>query len=183
MLSIKTLSFEVKTRGNTELVDITDKVEEQIRKSNIREGNALVFIGGSTAGITTIEYEPGLISDYPHFFEKLVPSNVKYKHDETWHDGNGHSHIRAALQGASFTVPFVDKDMLLGTWQQIILIEFDIRPRNRKVIIQITGQETELRKNLAVQFYFRNVYIIIKNKKDSNQNFKCGSEVKIKYTR
>ncbi len=141
MFSIKTLSFDIKTNGNTELLNITAKVEEQIRKSKIREGNALIFIGGSTAGITTIEYEPGLISDYPDFFEKIIPSGVRYKHDETWHDGNGHSHIRASLQGASYTVPFVDKNMLLGTWQQIVLIEFDIRPRNRKVIVQITGLE------------------------------------------
>ena len=141
MISIKTLSFDVKTRGNTELLDITDKVEEQIRNSGFKEGNALVFVGGSTAGITTIEFEPGLRTDYPAFFEKIIPSGIRYKHDDTWHDGNGHSHVRASLQGASFTVPFVNYKTLLGTWQQIILIEFDIRPRNRTVTVQITGSE------------------------------------------
>ena len=141
MITVKTLSFEIKTKGNTELLDITGKVEEQIRRSGLKEGNALVFVGGSTAGITTIEYEPGLLSDYPSFFEKIIPANIRYKHDDTWHDGNGHSHVRAALQGASFTVPFVDQKVLLGTWQQIILIEFDIRPRNRNIIVQIIGTE------------------------------------------
>ena len=141
MFSIRTLSFEVKTKGNAELWDITANVEEQIRKSNIREGNALIFVGGSTAAITTIEFEPGLLSDYPDFLERIIPSNISYKHDETWHDGNGHSHIRASLQGASFMVPFVDRNMLLGTWQQLVLVEFDTRPRTRKIIVQITGIE------------------------------------------
>lgn len=141
MIEIKTLSFEIKTRGSTELLNITEQVEDQINKSGFKEGNALIFIGGSTAGITTIEYEPGLISDYPAFFEKIAPSKIRYKHDDTWHDGNGHSHIRAALQGASFTVPFVEKKPLLGTWQQIVLVEFDIRPRRRNVIVQMVGSE------------------------------------------
>lgn len=141
MISIKTLSFDVKTRGNTELLDITDKVDEKISNSGFKEGNALVFVGGSTAGITTIEFEPGLLTDYPAFFEKIIPSGIKYKHDDTWHDGNGHSHIRASLQGSSFTVPFVDSKTLLGTWQQIILIEFDVRHRNRTVIVQIIGSD------------------------------------------
>ena len=96
---------------------------------------------GATAGVTTIEFEPGLLQDYTTFFEKIVSSSTTYHHDETWHDGNGFSHIRASLQGASFTVPFLNKQMLLGTWQQIILIDFDNRPRNRKVIVQISGDE------------------------------------------
>ncbi len=139
MIEITTLSFEVKTRGNTELLNITEKVEEQIKKSGFKEGSALIFIGGSTAGITSIEYEPGLLADYPAFFEKIAPAEIRYKHDDTWHDGNGHSHIRAALQGASFTVPFIDKKPLLGTWQQVVLVEFDVRPRRREVIVQLIG--------------------------------------------
>jgi secondary thiamine-phosphate synthase enzyme len=95
---------------------------------------------GSTAGITTIEHEPGLLKDYPEFFERLVPSKNRYHHDDTWHDGNGYAHIRAALQGSSFTVPFSNKTLLLGTWQQIILVDFDNKSRNRNIIVQITGQ-------------------------------------------
>ena len=106
----------------------------------MKEGNILVFVPGATAGITTIEYEPGLLKDYPELMEKIIPSNKNYHHDMTWHDGNGFSHLRAALQGASFQVPFSDGNLLLGTWQQIILIDFDNRSRSRKVIVQITGK-------------------------------------------
>lgn len=139
-MSIKTSSFRIETRGKTEILDITSRVSKLITESGIREGNALVFVPGSTAGITTIEYEPGLLQDYPTFFEKIVPSNISYEHDNTWHDGNGHSHIRASLQGSSFTVPFVEGEMILGTWQQIIFIDFDNRSRNREVIVQIQGE-------------------------------------------
>jgi secondary thiamine-phosphate synthase enzyme len=140
-MEIETLSFNINTRGSTDIIDITEKVQSQINSSGFKEGNVLVFVGGSTAGITTIEYEPGLLKDYPDFFEKIVPSGTSYQHDHTWHDGNGHSHIRAALQGASFTVPFTEGRLLLGTWQQIILVDFDNRSRNRKVIVQITGKK------------------------------------------
>jgi len=140
-MDISTHSFEVKSRGKTDIIDITDHVQSIIETNKYSEGSALVFIGGSTAGITTIELEPGLMKDYPDFFEKIAPSNEAYKHDETWHDGNGYSHIRAALQGASFTVPFMQGELLLGTWQQIVLIDFDNRPRSRKVIVQVTGMK------------------------------------------
>jgi secondary thiamine-phosphate synthase enzyme len=140
-MEIETLSFNINTRGSTDIIDITEKVQFQINSSGFKEGNVLVFVGGSTAGLTTIEYEPGLLKDYPDFFEKIVPSGTSYQHDHTWHDGNGHSHIRAALQGASFTVPFKEGRLLLGTWQQIILVDFDNRSRNRKVIVQITGKK------------------------------------------
>ena len=140
-MEIETQSFNINTRGNTDIIDITDKVQSQINSAGFTEGNVLVFVGGSTAGITTIEYEPGLLEDYPVFFEKIVPSGTSYQHDQTWHDGNGHSHIRAALQGSSFTVPFANSRLLLGTWQQIILVDFDNRSRNRKVIVQITGKK------------------------------------------
>ena len=142
-MQLSTHYFELKTKGNTEIVDITNRVQSIIGSSNYDEGNALIFVGGSTAGITTIEYEPGLLKDYPNFFEKIIPSDQRYEHDNTWHDGNGHSHIRAALQGASFTVPFLNGKLLLGTWQQIILIDFDNRPRNRKIIIQLTGEKKD----------------------------------------
>ena len=139
MYTVETHSFTLKTKGNTSLTDITDQVRDKLTSSGFVEGNALVFVSGSTAGITTIEYEPGLLKDYPAFFEKIIPSNQRYSHDQTWHDGNGHSHVRASLQGASFTVPFVNKKLLLGTWQQIVLIDFDNHPRQREIIVQLSG--------------------------------------------
>lgn len=140
-MEIETHSFSLKTKGNTEIIDITNQVQTVINSSRFIEGNALIFVGGSTAGITTIEHEPGLLYDYPKFFEKIIPSDITYKHDDTWHDGNGHSHVRASLQGASFTVPFKDGNLLLGTWQQIILIDFDNRSRNRNITVQIIGNK------------------------------------------
>ncbi len=139
-MSVKTYEFSVSTKGGTDIIDITAQVQKIVSDSGINEGNALVFVPGSTAGITTIEYEPGLLKDYPEFMEKIIPSNIRYHHDDTWHDGNGHSHVRAALQGASFTVPFTNGGLLLGTWQQIILIDFDNRRRNRRVIVQVNGE-------------------------------------------
>ncbi len=140
-MAVETRSFKVNSKGNSDIIDITDNVSNEIELSFVVEGNALIFVGGSTAGITTIEFEPGLRKDYPEFFERLVPSNKTYHHDDTWHDGNGHSHIRASLQGASFSVPFVNKRMMLGTWQQIILIDFDNRSRNREIIVQLNGRK------------------------------------------
>lgn len=139
-MEIKTLHFTVSTKGFTDIIDITDEVQTLVTKSGLNEGSALIFVSGSTAGITTIEHEPGLRKDYPEFFEKIIPSNKNYYHDQTWHDGNGFSHIRASLQGASFTVPFIDKNLMLGTWQQIILIDFDNTSRNRKIVVQLTGK-------------------------------------------
>jgi secondary thiamine-phosphate synthase enzyme len=139
MFSLETLSFGIKTKGNTTIIDITENVQSKLTSSGFLEGSALVFVSGSTAAITTIEYEPGLLKDYPAFFEKIVPSNQRYSHDDTWHDGNGHSHVRASLQGASFTVPFAQKRLLLGTWQQIVLIDFDNHPRQREIIVQFSG--------------------------------------------
>lgn len=139
-MEIKTLSLKIQTKGFNDIVDITEEVQTLLSKSNLDEGSVLVFAVGSTAGITTIEYEPGLLKDYPEFFERLVPSRQRYHHDDTWHDGNGYAHVRAALQGASFIVPFKDRRMLLGTWQQIILVDFDNRSRSRNIVVQITGQ-------------------------------------------
>jgi secondary thiamine-phosphate synthase enzyme len=138
-VKILTHHFQVKTSGYNDISDITPQVISILHDSGLNEGNALVFVPGSTAGITTIEYEPGLLKDYPEFFEKIAPSNIEYEHDKTWHDGNGFSHVRAALQGASFTVPFAESRLLLGTWQQIILVDFDNRERQREVIVQLTG--------------------------------------------
>lgn len=137
---IQTSSFTIETKGFNDIIDITGSVELILSDSSLTEGSLLVFVPGATAGITTIEFEPGLLKDYPKFFEKIIPSNQTYYHDETWHDGNGFSHVRASLQGASFTIPFSNQKMLLGTWQQIILVDFDNRPRHRKVIVQLNGE-------------------------------------------
>lgn len=139
-MQIKTFELHIDSKGFNDIVDITGEVQTKLRESGLTEGSVLIFVSGSTAGITTIEYEPGLIKDYPEFFEKIIPSKPRYHHDDTWHDGNGYAHVRASLQGASFTVPFVNSQLLLGTWQQIVLIDFDNRSRKRNVIVQFTGQ-------------------------------------------
>lgn len=141
MYDVQTSSFGIETKGNASITDITDRVQSVLSSSGFSEGSALIFVSGSTAGITTIEYEPGLLKDYPAFFEKIIPSSQRYHHDDTWHDGNGHAHVRASLQGASFTVPFSRKRLLLGTWQQIVLIDFDTRPRQREIIVQLSGNK------------------------------------------
>ena len=138
---IETTKIQVKTKGNCEVINITEQVFEAVRKSGVESGNVVVFNVGSTAGITTTEYEPGLVNfDLAAAFEKIAPANGRYEHEETWHDDNGHAHVRASLLGPSLAVPIVDGELTLGTWQQIILIEFDTRPRTRTVICQITGE-------------------------------------------
>jgi len=139
-MKIETKKISIATKGHNELTDITSDVAKSLAESGLKEGNVLIFAPGSTAGITTMEYEPGLIQDYPEFFEKIIPSQNIYHHDETWHDANGYSHIRASLQGASLTVPFYENKLMLGTWQQIIFIDFDNRSRNRNVILQFIGK-------------------------------------------
>ena len=140
-MEIKTFSISVSTKGNCDIIDITDDVNAIIVNNKFNEGSAVIFVGGSTAGITTIEYEPGLLKDYPKFFERFAPVNMNYEHDNTWHDGNGHSHVRAAIQGASLTVPFSNGRLLLGTWQQIILVDFDNRSRKREITVQLIGNK------------------------------------------
>jgi secondary thiamine-phosphate synthase enzyme len=143
-MEVETHSINFKTNGNCDIMDITGKVEAVLSESSFDEGNVLLFAGGSTAGITTIEYEPGLLKDYPKFFDRIAPVNINYEHDNTWHDGNGHSHVRASLQGASITVPFVNGSLALGTWQQIIFVDFDNRSRSREVVVQLMGRKKEL---------------------------------------
>ncbi len=139
-MEIITKWFNVATEGFNDIIDITGNVQKIVDESELSEGNVLVFVSGATAGITTIEYEPGLLKDYPEFMEKIIPSDKNYHHDLTWHDGNGFSHIRAALQGASFQVPFINGELILGTWQQIILVDFDNRERHRKIAAQVIGK-------------------------------------------
>lgn len=132
--------IEVETGGNPDLIDITGDIASKIASSKLDKGSVTVFVAGSTAAITTFEFEPGLIRDMRELYEKIATSKADYKHDETWGDANGYSHLRAALQGPSVTVPFESGKMLLGTWQQIVLAEFDNRPRQRHIIVQIIGE-------------------------------------------
>ncbi len=137
---VKTQKIKVKTKGNCDVVDITDQVSEAVSHSDINDGIVTLFNIGSTAGITTTEYEPGLVNyDIAAAFEKIAPENARYEHEETWHDDNGHAHIRASLLGPSLSVPVVDGRLTLGTWQQIILVDFDTRPRTRTVVVQIVS--------------------------------------------
>lgn len=138
-MQVKTLKFSVNTKGFNDIVDVTSQVQSALKDSGLREGSVLIFAPGSTAGITTIEYEPGLIKDYPEFFEKIIPSKDRYHHDDTWQDANGYAHVRASLQGGSLTIPFLDAQLILGTWQQIVLIDFDNRSRVRNIILQFMG--------------------------------------------
>jgi secondary thiamine-phosphate synthase enzyme len=139
-MKILTKELKLSTNGLAEMIDITDDVQAMLTKNGFREGNVTLFVPGSTGALTTIEYEPGLLRDYPEFFEKIIPSNVSYHHDNTWHDGNGHSHLRASLQGPSLVVPFAEGRLLLGTWQQIIFVDFDNRPRTRRIVVQFIGE-------------------------------------------
>jgi secondary thiamine-phosphate synthase enzyme len=139
-MALVTDTVSVSTRGDSEMIDLTERVQEVVRRHGFAEGAALVFVSGSTAGLTTVEYEPGLIEDLPDAFERIAPRDRRYKHEETWHDGNGHSHVRASLLGPSLTVPFRSGRLLLGTWQQIVLLDFDNRPRRRDVVVQLTGE-------------------------------------------
>jgi secondary thiamine-phosphate synthase enzyme len=134
--------IRVSTRGDDHILDLTGDVQALLTRHKLRRGQALVFVTGSTAGVTTIEYEPGLLADLPAAFERIAPRGAGYRHEEAWHDGNGHSHVRASLLGPSLLVPFEDGRLLLGTWQQIVIVDFDNRPRDRDVVVQFTG-ETE----------------------------------------
>jgi secondary thiamine-phosphate synthase enzyme len=128
------------TKGAGDLINITDEIARIVRSSGANSGSMTVFVAGSTAAVTTFEYEPGLIKDMQELCERLVPSSRHYKHDETWGDANGFSHLRASLLGPSMVIPFEDGVPLLGTWQQVVLAEFDNRPRNREIIVQIIGE-------------------------------------------
>lgn len=135
---VKTYKIKVQTKGNCHVVDLTGDVRSALADSGIKDGAAILFNVGSTAGITTIEYEPGLVNyDMAALFEKIAPANGQYGHEKTWHDDNGHAHVRAGLLGPSLSVPIVDGELSLGTWQQIVLIDFDTRARERTIVCQI----------------------------------------------
>lgn len=139
-MTVITQELNFSTQGHTDILDITKEVEEAVRKSKISDGLVNVFVVGSTAGITTIEYEPGLVKDLKTAFERLMPEKIEYAHNTAWGDGNGYAHIRASFLGSNRSFPLRDKKMILGTWQQIILVDFDNRARERKIIVQILGE-------------------------------------------
>jgi len=130
----------VSTEGNTDVIDITPQVREAVSSSRMSEGSVILFVGGSTASLTTIEYEPNLVEDFRSALERLVPSGMKYAHTKTWGDHNGHSHVRASLMGPSLQIPFLKKKLQLGTWQQVVLVDFDEHPRQRRILTQIIGE-------------------------------------------
>jgi secondary thiamine-phosphate synthase enzyme len=134
----KDLSF--KTKGRTDILDITPHVRQEVEDSRAKDGVVIIFVPGSTAGVTTIEYESGVLKDLAEAIERLAPESIHYHHDARWGDGNGFSHVRAALLGPSLSVPFSAGRLQLGTWQQIVLIDFDNRPRHRNVLLQIIGK-------------------------------------------
>ena len=140
MITIHTKTITVSTTGFCDIIDITAKFKEQIRAAHMRNGAATLFVNGSTAALTTIEHEPGLIKDLKEFLEKHIPSDRRYHHDDRWGDDNGFSHLRATLFGPSLAIPIVDGAPSLGTWQQVILMDFDNRSRSREIIVQLIGE-------------------------------------------
>ena len=139
-MTVKTGNISLNTRGNTDVHDLTRELIRLVEQSGLTNGTLTVFCPSSTSGLTTIEFEPGALADLKRMFEELVPSNREYAHNATWDDGNGHSHMRASLLGPSLSIPFVEKTLTLGTWQQVIYVDFDIHPRHRELVVQMMGE-------------------------------------------
>jgi secondary thiamine-phosphate synthase enzyme len=139
-MTVVTKDITLQSKGNCDIIDITSQVAKNVEESGVNSGIVTLFIVGSTAGITTIEYEPNLVSDFKHMWDRVIPQSIHYEHNKTWGDGNGHSHVRASTLGASLIIPFTNKQLILGTWQQIVFVDFDNRPRSRKLAIQILGE-------------------------------------------
>jgi len=139
-MSIYYDEIHFKTKGEVDIIDITPEIQDIVKKSKIKNGIACVFVNGSTGGITTMEYEPGLKQDIPRALEKIAPKGIHYNHHETWHDDNGHSHVRSSIIGPSITIPIKDAKAIHGTWQQTVFLELDTSPRNRTIIVQIVGE-------------------------------------------
>ncbi|HUI00379.1 MAG TPA: secondary thiamine-phosphate synthase enzyme YjbQ [Nitrososphaerales archaeon] len=137
---VATSTFEVATKREGEVVDVTAEVRKALEESRLGDGVLTVFVTGSTAGVTTIEFEPGLLKDFPEMMERVAPKGIDYAHHRKWHDHNGHSHVKASLLGPSLSIPFVSGELVLGEWQQVVLVEFDVRPRTRKVVVQVVGE-------------------------------------------
>ena len=132
--------LELHTKGFNHIIDITSALQNYVSDERINDGYVLVFVPGATGAITTIEYEDGLVYDIKSAFKRLIPKDMEYRHELRWHDGNGHSHIRASILGPSITTPFKDGQLILGTWQQIIFVEFDNKPHNRNLVVQVVGE-------------------------------------------
>lgn len=139
-MAVETREITFITKGNCDVVDVTSQISEEIKQGGINDGIVTIFVPGSTGGLSTIEYESGLVSDIKEAMERIAPQGIEYKHNLKWKDGNGHSHIRASIVGPSITIPFTKKKMLLGTWQQVIFLDFDNCSRNRRLILQILGE-------------------------------------------
>jgi len=139
-MTVVTKSITFKTKGSCDFIDITAQVADEVKQSEVNNGAVTLFISGSTAGITTIEYESRLLGDFKDMWDRVIPQNMPYEHNKTWGDGNGHSHVRASILGASLTIPFAGKRLTLGTWQQIVFIDFDNRSRSRELVLQIMGE-------------------------------------------
>ncbi|MFH2010059.1 MAG: secondary thiamine-phosphate synthase enzyme YjbQ [bacterium] len=137
---IQTFTIEKKSTGKTDISDITGELEQFLKESEVQSGSVVAFCPGSTAAVTTIEFEGGVVNDLRQAIDRLIPRNIHYDHDARWGDGNGYSHVRAAMMGPSLYIPVIDGQMTLGTWQQVVLCDFDNRPRTRRVIVQITGE-------------------------------------------
>lgn len=139
-MSVRHLEIKIATRGDGDMHDLTDRVTRAVSSAGIADGIVTVFVPGSTAGVTTIEFEPGLRRDFPAAMERIAPRDLRYAHDERWHDGNGHAHVRASVLGPSLTVPVRGGELALGTWQQIVLVDFDNRARERRLVITVMGE-------------------------------------------
>jgi secondary thiamine-phosphate synthase enzyme len=139
-LTVKTKQLPIHTRGEGDILDVTSAVADAVVETKLKNGIVTVFVPGSTGALTTIEYEPGLLKDLPDMLERVAPRDLAYEHEKRWHDGNGHSHVRASLIGPSLTVPFSNGTLTLGTWQQIIFMELDVRSRSRNLVLQIIGE-------------------------------------------
>ena len=139
-MPVKTGTITLNTRGDTDIQDITKELERLVLESKLKTGTVTIFCPSSTSGLTTVEFEPGAVTDLKHMFEELIPSDREYAHNAAWDDGNGYSHMRAALLGPALTIPFVEKALTLGTWQQVVYVDFDIRPRRRELVVQMMGE-------------------------------------------
>ena len=139
-MTVETRIIKIQSKKENSMINLTGKINGIISDSKISDSIVNIFVKGSTSSIITIEYEPGLIGDFPDMLSRIIPKDIKYGHEEMWHDGNGHSHVKASLVGPSLTVPFNNNTLYLGTWQQIVFVEFDMRNRNREIILQIIGE-------------------------------------------
>ena len=139
-MSVKTTSIQIRSKAENDMIDLTKKISDFVVNSKIKNGIVTIFVSGSTGSVTTIEFEPGLIQDFPKMLGRIAPRDIDYGHERMWHDGNGHSHVKASLVGPSLTIPFSEGQLHLGTWQQIVFLELDTRSRTRNLVLQIIGE-------------------------------------------